>query len=551
MTDDRAVAGSFGSGWEFGDWVARRAVVSPEETAVVDASTGEAWTYADLDRAVESGARRLAELGLGPGNHLGTLAGTRLETVVLVHAATRLGTVLVPLNALLAPDRIADQVDRADLAALVCTADTEGDAVEAAEIAGTPPPIACLDDGGTDGVRSIGSLAPGGLSGEERIPEDGRKTPASNSTRARRLSHVRDAGNRHRFSMTDPRAILFTSGTTGDPKPVVLTAGNLFASAMASAFRLGVLPDDRWLCELPAYHMGGIAPFYRAALQGTAVVVQRREDGFDPGRTARTLHEHRATGISLVPTQLERMLAATDGQLAESLRFVLLGGGPAPEDLIERATERGVPVHPTYGMTETASQIATARPGEVADDPGTVGRPLAVTDLAVVDEDGTPLGPGEVGEFVVDGPTVTPGYYRDPAATERAFGEHGLYTGDEGYLDERGRAYVRGRRSDRIVTGGENVSPTVVREAIRDLEGVEDATVVGLEDPEWGERVAALVVRLDPDLSTEGLLAGLEDSLADHERPKTVVFAGDLPRTPSGTIDRDAVRERIDERDDG
>jgi len=545
VTDDGTESGDRDPDWGFGDWVARRAVVSPGKTAVVDAATGERWTYADLDRAVEEGARRLAEQGLGPGDHLGTLAGTRMETPVLVHAATRLGTVLVPLNARLPPERIADQIDRSDLVALVCTADTEAEARAAADRAETRLPIACMDDAGADRIRSIGPITPGAI-----LEGDG-ETDGRGSTRAPRTAHVRDREDGRRFSPGDPRAILFTSGTTGDPKPVVLTAGNLLASAVASAFRVGVLPDDRWLCELPAYHMGGIAPFYRAALQGTTVVVLRRENDFDPERTVHALRERRATGVSLVPTQLERVLAATDGRLAGSLRFVLLGGGPAPENLVVRATERGVPVHPTYGMTETASQIATARPGEAAENPRTVGGPLAVTDVTVVDDDGNPLGPGEVGEFVVDGPTVTPGYYRDLAATDRAFGEYGLHTGDEGYADQSGRLYVRGRRSDRIVTGGENVSPTVVREAIRDLEGVEDAGVVGLEDQEWGERVAALVVRGRPDLSRADLLAGLEESLVGHERPKTVGFVEQLPRTASGTIDREAVRERFGKRDAG
>jgi len=506
-----------GGGWRFDGWVGRRARGYPDALAAVAAESGEEWTYAELDRRVATTAGRLRGLGIGAGDHLGTLAGTRMETLVLVHAAGRVGAVLVPLNPRSPPEGIATRLDRADVTGLICTADTGDDALAAVEAAGDRPPVAALDDPGTDRIRALGAVDP----------------PAESAS--------------YRWAPGDPQLILFTSGTTGDPKPVVVTAGSVFFSAVGSAFRLGVSPGDRWFCELPAYHMGGIAPFYRSALYGTAVVVQERDDGFDPDRTVRNCREHGATGISLVPTQLAAMLEATDGRIAQSLRVVLLGGGPAPEDLIARAIDRGIPVHPTYGMTETASQIATARPTEARENPGTVGPALAVTDLRVVDGEGDPLPAGEVGEFVVDGPTVTPGYYRDRAATDEAFGEYGLHTSDLGYLDDAGRAHVVGRRADRIVTGGENVSPAAVRDALTGIDGVEDAAVVGLEDPKWGERVAALVVRSDPGLPADLIDDALAGELADFERPRTVVFAEELPRTASGTIDRPEVRERIRE----
>jgi O-succinylbenzoic acid--CoA ligase len=292
--------------------------------------------------------------------------------------------------------------------------------------------------------------------------------------------------------------------------------------------------------------MGGIAPFVRTALYGTTAVVQPREDGFDPGRTLENLREYDATGVSLVPTQLRRLLDA--GSLPDSLRFVLLGGGPAPGELIGRAVERDVPVFPTYGMTETASQVATATPGEAADDPGTVGRPLVTTTVTVVDDDGDPVDRGEVGEVVVDGPTVAPGYYDDPDATRAAFGEFGLHTGDLGRRDGAGRLWIRGRVDDLIRTGGETVDPVAVADALRGIDGVEDAAVVGVADPEWGERVAALVVPDDgapvpPD--AQWVRAAARERLAGHEAPKTVAFADELPRTASGTVDRGAVREAV------
>ncbi|RBI63717.1 2-succinylbenzoate-CoA ligase [halophilic archaeon] len=487
------------------DWLADRAAVSPDATALVEAADGTEWTYADLDAAVEETAAQLAALGLRPGDHLGALMETRPAAVRLVHAAMRLGCVLVPLNVRLARPELRRQVEVADLAALVSEAATDADA---RAVAGEVPVVS--------------------VDGDAESPALGAREPAAFEPAT--------------WERSDRQVILFTSGTTGDPKAVALTTGNLLASATASAVRLGVLPDDRWHCCLSTYHMGGLAPVLRSTLYGIAVVLQ---EGFDPDATLAALRERDATGVSLVPTMLRRLLDR--GDLPDSLRFVLLGGAPACDDLVAECARRDVPVCPTYGMTETASQVATARPGEAFDHVGTVGRPLLWTDVTVVDGDGDPLPTGEAGELVVSGPTVMAGYYGNPDATAAAFGEHGLRTGDVGYRDEAGRVWVLNRRSDRIVTGGENVDPGEVVDALRDHPRVREAAVVGVADEEWGERVAALVVpRGDGgDLSLADLREHCEGRLAGYKHPRLLATVGELPRTASGTVDREAVRERL------
>jgi O-succinylbenzoic acid--CoA ligase len=216
-------------------------------------------------------------------------------------------------------------------------------------------------------------------------------------------------------------------------------------------------------------------------------------------------------------------------------------------------------VHPTYGMTETASQIATATPEQAFAHPETVGQPLVTTTVRVVDADGSLLNPGETGEIVVDGPTVTPGYLDgtevddDGDGTTGPFSKLGFHTGDVGYRDEDGRLYVTGRLDETIVTGGENVQPARVERALESLDAVAAAAVVGVPDDEWGERVTALVVptgeRSHGELDPNELRAATHESLAAHERPKTVVVADSLPRTSSGTVDHDAVRERVTDSD--
>jgi O-succinylbenzoic acid--CoA ligase len=241
---------------------------------------------------------------------------------------------------------------------------------------------------------------------------------------------------------------------------------------------------------------------------------------------------------------LRRMLDSR-GTLASSLQTVLLGGAPAPRDLVERCRDYSIPVYPTYGMTETASQVATAPPDEAFDHVGTVGRPLFWTDVTVVGEDGERLPPGETGEFVVGGPTVSPGYYGAPEATTEAFGEFGLHTGDVGYVDRGGRLYVLNRVDDRIITGGENVDPGEVADVLRSHPDVRDVAVVGVPDAEWGERVSALVVPETDELDRTDLEAYARERLAGFKIPRAVGFADELPRTVSGTVEREAVRERL------
>jgi O-succinylbenzoic acid--CoA ligase len=290
--------------------------------------------------------------------------------------------------------------------------------------------------------------------------------------------------------------------------------------------------------------MGGLAPVYRTTLYGATLVLAPT----DPEDLLAAMTDHEATGVSVVPTLLSRLLDA--GLLPDSLRFVLVGGAPTPTELVERCADRSVPVCPTYGMTETASQIATAAPGEAPRHPGTVGRPLLFTDVTVVDEHGDAVPAGEPGELAVGGPTVTPGYYDDPDATAAAFSPNGLLTGDVGHRDEGGRVYVHGRADDRIVTGGQNVDPGEVAAVLRDLPGVGDAVVVGLPDEEWGERVAAL---LEPDPGSDAdapdaatVEAHCRERLAGYKLPR-VLAVDAIPRTESGTADRDAVRERLRE----
>ena len=485
------------------DWLAVRADATPTATALRAFGPIETdRSYAELDDRVETLAGRLAGAGVGVDDAVAVCADTRPGYVAVVHAAQRLGAALVPINTRLTPTEIERQLGRVAPSVVVCERDTE-----AAVGAATDADVLSLDESGD--AKPLSDVSPRRFD----LPE---------------------------WELDEPLAVLFTSGTTGDPKGVLLTLGNVLASATASAFRLGLRGNDCWHVPLAMYHMGGLAPVYRSVLYGTALSIQR---GFDPETTREALAG--ASAVSLVPTMLERLL---DSGPIPSLRFVLLGGAPCPPPLLRRAQRRDVPVAPTYGMTETASQIATARPEAARSNPNSVGHPLMFAEVSIVDEAGVPRETGETGEIVVSGPMVTPGYL--DADTAERFISSGMRTGDRGYRDESGRVYVTGRADETILTGGENVDPTEVASVLRSHPGVGDCAVVGLPADEWGERVAALVVPADDaDPSTAALEAHCRDRLAGYKSPRTIGFVADLPRTASGTVDRSAVADRL--ADDG
>ena len=312
----------------------------------------------------------------------------------------------------------------------------------------------------------------------------------------------------------EPLTRVLSSGTSGAPKPVELTQANHLWSALASGLNLGVEPDDRWLCCLPLNHVGGLTILLRSALYGTAAEIH---DGFDPDRVAAAFEAGRISIASLVSTQLVRLLDI-DAPI-ERPRLLLLGGGPVPNEVLEEALGRGATVVQTYGLTEACSQVCTLAPTEARERSGSAGKPLLGVELRIAE-----------GEIVLRGPNVAPG-------AEAADGW--LHTGDLGRVDDEGFLWLEGRRSDLIVTGGENVRPERIEAVLGAHPGVVEVGVAGEDDREWGQRVVAYVVGAPSSaLTGEELIAHARRSLGGHEVPKHVNFVDRLPRTASGKLQR-------------
>jgi O-succinylbenzoic acid--CoA ligase len=348
-------------------------------------------------------------------------------------------------------------------------------------------------------------------------------TPAEHEAALRGLTGARPDG----------MAVLWTSGTSGTPRGVVLGADNLRASALASQRRLALTEHDRWLASLSMAHVGGLALVTRALILGSEIVAY---GAFDAGRASALIDEGQVTHASLVPTQLHRILDARAGRPAPAtFCCALIGGAHAPPDLVERALGEGWPIALTYGMTEMTSQVATAPPDLVRRKPGTVGAPL----------DGVEVRIAEDGEVLARGRMLARGLVGPVHALADAAGWY--RTGDLGRLDEEGHLWITGRCCDRIVSGGVTIDPREVETVLRAHPAVVDACVVGLVDVEWGEKVAAAVVPVEGAFDLEDVDAWSRAHLGPPRRPRRWLLLDALPLNANGKVDREAVRRSFKE----
>jgi O-succinylbenzoic acid--CoA ligase len=483
------------------DWLAARANASPQALALL---IGERqWTYAELHSLVTGMASCLSSY-VQPGQRVALLLPNNLAFVCLIHALAKIGALIVPLNTRLTSHELAWQLDHVGCTWLIASTEMADQA-------------------------SLLAREGRGLLWAQKLLDNAQEG---------RMAIV------NHFRLDNMQAIVFTSGTSGRPKGAVLSFANHFWSATASAFRLGVQRQDRWLCCLPLFHVGGLAIILRSCLYGTAVVLHNR---FEPQAISHSLDTRAITLISLVPTMVIRLLDfRLDRPWPASLRHLLLGGAAAPPDLIRRGQELQIPLSTTYGLTEAASQVATMGPDQTRRKPGSVGKPLIFTSVQIIDDRGQEVPAGELGEIVVSGPTVMTEYYNEAPATSATIRDGRLHTGDIGYLDTEGDLWLVQRREDIIVSGGENVYPSEVENALVRHPSVAAASVVGIPDREWGHQVAAMVTRHGQDRLTEReLLAFCREHLAGYKLPRFLLFVDRLPQTASGKVQRQKVAEQL------
>lgn len=501
------------------DWLSRCAENMPGHLAV---RCGQAcWSFAELAQQAGRLARQLAAAGVRERSRVALLAPNGLAYVAMVHALTRLGAILVPLNTRLTQNELRWQLNDVYATLLVSDAGMLGSAGEVvAALPGLPLAVLYTES-----------------------PAPGRSEVMLHYPQAGAFPEI-EMSERPLLDLDATQVIMYTSGTTGQPKGVVITYGMQWWNAAGSALNLGHRADDCWLACLPLFHIGGLSILMRSVIYGISVVLLEK---FDEVAVNRAIYQERVTIISVVAVMLQRMLDVQEDEVCypTDLRCVLLGGGPAPLPLLEKCASRAIPVVQTYGLTEACSQAVTLAPADALRKPGSTGRPLAPVQLQIRQDENL-LPANEPGVIYLKGPTITPGYADRPSATAQAFRDGWLCTGDIGYLDADGYLYVLARRSDLIISGGENIYPAEIESVLLAHPDVAEVGVCGQDDPRWGQ-VPIAFVKLYPGRipSIESLRQHACQRLARYKVPQAIHIVEELPRNSSGKLLRRELRSPL------
>lgn len=499
-------------------WIQERAKISPDTLALIDGS--ESITFQQLYERSASRARQLRDMGIKQGDIVASLLPNGLPAVEIFHAVHLCGATLLPLNLRLTPTEIGFQLDETKARVLIVREKyLISLAREVCKTSDCPPLLITYSE--NDRLVRLDAEESPLVSGEKLYPAE-------------------------EYTSEIPWAILYTSGTTGTPKGVPLTARHFGASAMASICHLGTIDEDRWLACVPLFHIAGLSILTRSVLAGATVVLHK---SFDAEKVSRALDEQHVTLMSLVPTMLHRLV---DVRLVQnkntdlSLRAILIGGAPCSETLRQQSLDLGLPVLMTYGLTEACSQVATEGLPPGSDDTPLAPKPLQGIQIKIINPSGRSLDACEEGEILVRGEMVMDHYYRRPEDSAKALQNGWLHTGDIGFLNNQGGLCVLNRRSDLIVTGGENVYPAEVEACLLLYPLVEEVCVTGEDDLEFGQRVVAWIVRKKTSvINEEELQQYCRKTLAGYKIPRRIIFLSQLPKNVSGKILRQNLKSPL------
>ncbi|MBR7674513.1 acyl-CoA synthetase [Streptomyces daliensis] len=504
-----------------GSWPKRRARRTPDRIAVVHEE--RTWTYRELHERVLRLAHALRALGTGHGDRVAYLGPNHPAFLETLFATGAIGAVFVPLNARLAAPELAYNLSDSGSTVLVHAPEQAEAARTAAERSGVRERVVLEGDGPPD---AVGQARDGALRYEDLLARGG-TGPLDEAVRP-----------------DDPCMIMYTSGTTGRPKGAVLSHANIIWNSVNVLVDTDLSGDEVTLISAPLFHTAGLnMTCLPTLLKGGRVVLL---GAFDPDHVLRVIESRRVTYMFAVPTMYDAMAAAprwADTDLS-SLRSLVCGGAPVPARTIDTYLARGLAFSQGYGMTEASPGVLYLDREQAAAKAGSAGVPHFFTDARVVLPDGGDATPGQSGEVLVHGPNVMTGYWGRPRDTEAAFtGDNWLRTGDVARTDTDGFAYIVDRVKDMFVSGGENVYPAEVENALLGHPAVAECAVVGVADAVWGE-VGHAVVVLKPGAAADeaGILAHVRGALAKYKVPKSVAFAESLPRTASGKVAKPSLR---------
>ncbi|MBS4173901.1 o-succinylbenzoate--CoA ligase [Bacillus sp. FJAT-49736] len=482
------------------NFLKQRAFLTPDRHAII--FDGKSWTFREMFEEAVILSQKISSLGIKEEDTVALLLKNRPSTVLIIHALQQLRVKTLFLNHRLTPTEMVFQLKDSQAKLVICDIEFENIFHD------THQHISSIN------IKTIAEM--------EKLP-------------------IQEIKLVQEYSLSDVCSIMYTSGTTGHPKGVLQTYGNHWWSAVGSALNLGLKEDDAWLCTVPLFHISGLSILMRSVIYGIPVYLMEQ---FNEDKVNALLIAGDVTIMSVVGTTLTRLIHSLNKQEYHSkFRCMLLGGGPAPRPLLEACAEKGIPVFQSYGMTETSSQIVTLSPEDSFRKLGSAGKPLFPAQLKIMSE-GRENMPFEAGEIVVKGPNVTIGYLNRPEANQTSFKDGWLYTGDIGYVDDEGYLYVLDRRSDLIISGGENIYPAEIEEVLLAHPYVAEVGVTGSEDAVWGQVPIGFVVINGP-VSEEELMEFCKGRLAKYKIPKKIYEVTSLPRNASNKLLRRKLAELI------
>ncbi|TFD59718.1 long-chain-fatty-acid--CoA ligase [Cryobacterium sp. Hh7] len=500
-----------------GSWIHRRRIKSADQTALI--SGDDRLSYGEFAERVDRLANAFDARGIRSGDRVAYLGENHPAFLETLFACGVLGAIFVPLNTRLAVPEIAFALIDSGSRILVHAASLTDVAERGSQ--------------GTQVVKRIrvaDAAAPVADNAAEGFEEVMASAPATH----------RDEN----VTLDDPALILYTSGTTGQPKGALLTHGNMTWNSFNVLVDYDFVSSDVALMIAPMFHVAslgmGVLP---TLLKGGSVVLEPR---FDPGRTLHLIEKHHATAISGVPTTYQLLCEHPDWETTDisSLQKLTCGGSAVPVRVLEAYEKRGLSFSGGYGMTETAPGATSLAPAKSREKAGSAGLPHFFTDVRIVDETGSEVAPGQVGEIQISGPNVIREYWnRAEASADSYAGNVWFRSGDMGHTDEHGYLFISDRLKDMIISGGENIYPAEIELVISELEAVSSVAVIGVPDEKWGEVPCAVVtVRDGFTLEPDDIQTHLQGRLARYKIPKRVVIIAEMPRTASGKIRKADLR---------
>lgn len=499
-------------------WVQRWGELHPEKAAIVCGE--ELITYRDLHRRAERTGSWLQSLGIRKGDRVAAMLQNGPEFMEIYLACSRLGAIFVPVNFRLAPPELAYTLENAK-PRLFVFGEAFREAVESLR----------LDQARSHMLRAVLKKKPAG-----RADPNERLLDYALAARAFDGKSPSLKGSQGPADPEEPHVIMYTSGTTGQPKGAVLSHRKTFFNCLNAEIFFKLNFDDVMLVVLPLFHSGGL--FIQASpmlYKGGTIILPPK---FDPPATFRDIERRRVTKFLGVPTVYRALLGVdpADRGTLSSLRVCAIGGEKTTPGLLRTCSDAGFPLRQIMGQTET-SILLWASEKDALRKPGTLGRPVFHAEVAIVDDSGSRVAPGEVGEIVVRGSIMMTAYWQDPARTRETIVDGWLHTGDLAKMDEDGFFYMVDRARDMYISGGENVYPAEVERVLRAHPKIEEVAVVGASDALWGEMGVAYVIPRngEPFLQNE-LESFCEGRLARFKWPRRLIFCEDFPRTSLGKV---------------